>query len=326
MNSDENLEWGPDILGEGYQNTRIPLGEDPDGEGEIAAVLVRHLSGATHPKAVLYLHGMTDYFFQTHVAEFFAEQGYDFYALDSRKCGRAHRDEQTWHYISDIRMYFEELDRALAIILRDHDEVVVSGHSTGGLIVALWLDHLRREDRASFEHITGAILNSPWLDLQVRPATALVGIPAILAIGKRRPKMLMPGGSLNTYGESIHVSHHGEWDFNLRFKPLSGHQKYFGWLRSVLLGQRALHKGKVDMGVPALTLCSDTSILNEAFSPDSHSADVVLDVEQIRRWAPTLARRVTVETIPGARHDVFLSTHAIREEALRACSRWLRSL
>ncbi|GAA3180448.1 hypothetical protein GCM10020255_074200 [Rhodococcus baikonurensis] len=40
-------------------------------------------------RAVLYVHGFTDYFFQKHLAEHFAEQGYAFFALDLRKCGRS---------------------------------------------------------------------------------------------------------------------------------------------------------------------------------------------------------------------------------------------
>ncbi len=36
-------------------------------------------------KAVLYIHGFIDYFFQTEMAEQFNQHGYDFYALDLRK-------------------------------------------------------------------------------------------------------------------------------------------------------------------------------------------------------------------------------------------------
>ena len=37
-------DWTPDVLGDDYQQVRIDLGEDPDGEGQIEAVLVRHRS------------------------------------------------------------------------------------------------------------------------------------------------------------------------------------------------------------------------------------------------------------------------------------------
>ena len=62
--------WVPDVLGDGYQQLTIPLGTDPDGEGEVDATLVRYQpqkeAVKTH-RAVLYVHGFTDYFFQKHL-------------------------------------------------------------------------------------------------------------------------------------------------------------------------------------------------------------------------------------------------------------------
>ena len=77
--------WVPDVLGDGYQQLTIPLGTDPDGEGEVDATLVRYQpqkEAVKTRRAVLYVHGFTDYFFQKHLAEHFAEQGYAFFALD----------------------------------------------------------------------------------------------------------------------------------------------------------------------------------------------------------------------------------------------------
>jgi alpha-beta hydrolase superfamily lysophospholipase len=51
------------------------------------ATLVR-LPAADAPRGpVLYVHGFIDYFFQRHMAERFAAEGYAFYALDLRKHG-----------------------------------------------------------------------------------------------------------------------------------------------------------------------------------------------------------------------------------------------
>src|SRR5262249_33664861 len=102
-------EWQPDILGAGYTQHVLDLGADPDGEGDIQAVLVRreprdgadseggadgadgedgeHSEGGADPHgAVLYTHGYSDYFFQTNLADYFAGKGLRFYALDLRKC------------------------------------------------------------------------------------------------------------------------------------------------------------------------------------------------------------------------------------------------
>ena len=67
----------------------LPLGLDPDGEGELFATLVRHGEATTARHAVVALHGYTDYFFNTELAEHFNARGFVFYALDLHKCGRS---------------------------------------------------------------------------------------------------------------------------------------------------------------------------------------------------------------------------------------------
>ena len=61
---------------------------------------------------MLYVHGFADYFFQTELADFFAERGLAFYALDLRKSGRARGDGHTAHYVTDLELYDAELDAA----------------------------------------------------------------------------------------------------------------------------------------------------------------------------------------------------------------------
>lgn len=310
----------------------LPLGRDPEGEGEAVATLVRYRPDSapadwqTRP-AMVWVHGMTDYFFQDHVARAFHERGYAFYGLDLRKCGRARQEGQHWHYSSDLRHYFADLDAALRV-LRDtgHDEIIPIAHSTGGLIVPLWLDHLRGSYPRQHAAVTGLILNSPWLDMMYPRWFIRLIRPLVMVLGRRTPHLLVPGGGLGNYGQSIHSSKHGEWDFDLDYKPIGGHDKYLGWLRAILLGHREVHQGEIDIGVPALTLCSTRSYLGKPHSAASNTADTVLDVEQIQKWAPLLGDDVTVHPIDGARHDVFLSLQHAREEALSVSEEWLASL
>src|ERR1700685_3227095 len=165
-----DIRWKPDILGDGYTQTVFELGADPDGEGQIEAVLVRRepRDGEVAQGAVLYVHGFTDYFFQTELADFFAQRGLAFYALDHRKSGRARRPGHTAHYASDLALYDDELERALAIIADAHPglPVVLAAHSTGGLIAALWLDRRRAAGRVAPG--AGPGVNSPWVGPQGR--------------------------------------------------------------------------------------------------------------------------------------------------------------
>ena len=330
--SSKDLEptWTPDILGDGYEQAVLELGKDPDTGKEVRSVLVRATAGKTNvdpaKPALLWIHGMSDYFFQTHVAEYFTSQGYPFYAIDLRRCGRARTRGQRWHYTTDMAHYFPELTWALEVIAQEHGSVVPIAHSTGGLIAPLWADHLRREDPANHTKLKGMVLDSPWLDLQYPPLVVRLGRPAIKLLGRIIPLIPLPSGGLGAYGASIHESQHGEWKFNTEMKPLDGHRKYMGWIRAVVKVQEEIHNGKVDTGVPTLTMMSSHSYLGEDYSPAADAADTVLDVEQIRRWAPQVAHQTKTKTIDGARHDVFLSEPFAREVAFKTTIEWLEQL
>src|SRR5262249_59285652 len=116
-----------------------------EGGGGAPATLITRRAGTPTRRAVLYVHGFVDYFFQTHLADFFVERGYDFYALDLRKYGRSLRAHQTPNFSSDLNEYFTEIDEAIRVIRDEdgHDTVVLNGHSTGGLIGALYAHHVR---------------------------------------------------------------------------------------------------------------------------------------------------------------------------------------
>jgi alpha-beta hydrolase superfamily lysophospholipase len=315
--------WGPDPLGAGYAQQTIELGTDPDGEGAVGAVLVRRPNAPqeTVTGVALYVHGFADYFFQTELADFMAARGFAFYALDLRKSGRARRPGQTAHYASDLAQYDAELDRALDIVAAEQPgrPVTVVAHSTGGLIVPLWLDRRRRAGRLA--PIAGLVLNSPWFDLQGKPVMRGPVTQAVRAAARVRPlkALNLPMGF---YGNTLHVSGTGEWDYDLSLKPSDGFPVTLGWLNAVRRGQARLHRG-LDVGVPSLVLRSDKTDFSPKYSDISDRADIVLDVKQIARWAGCLGGETTVVPITDARHDVFLSLPHARRNAYERLSSWL---
>ena len=318
-----DIQWQPDLLGDGYAQTVLDLGADPDGEGQIDAVLARRepRDGEVARGAVLYVHGFTDYFFQTALADFFAQRGLAFYALDHRKSGRARRPGHTAHYVSDLKLYDDELERSLAIIADAHPglPVVLAAHSTGGLIAALWLDRRRAAGRVA--PVAGLVLNSPWFDLQGKPALRGPVTQALRVLSKAQPFRAIKGMP-GVYGQTLHASGTGEWDYDLALKPLEGFPVTMGWLNAVRRGHARLHRG-LDVGVPSLVLRSAKSDFSGRYTELSDNADTVLDVTQIARWSGCLGSETTVTPIEGARHDVFLSLAAPRERAYAAVDAWL---
>ncbi|MGW4247602.1 alpha/beta hydrolase [Nocardia sp. NPDC004722] len=320
--------WQPDVLGEDYQQLTLPLGPDPDGEGDAVATLVRYrpADAPVTTRAVLYVHGFTDYFFQEHLAQHLAAQGYAFYALDLRKCGRSQRAGQTPHYVSDLALYDEELNRALRVMREETGlPVLVMAHSTGGLVTSLWLHRLQAAGGTAAQGITGLVLNSPWFDLQGPGYYRSIGTPLLEGLGRLRGFAKIPLGVSTAYGDSLHKSVSGEWDYNLDWKPLSGYTVHAGWLRAIRRGQFRLHKG-LDIGVPALILRSKLTKFMRKYGPAADLADLVLDVKQIQRWSGCLGDRTNIVPIEGARHDVFLSAQTPRTRAFAELDSWLEWL
>ncbi len=306
-----------DVLGPPWEAETITL--PPDEEGEVVATLVSRRASATTERAVLHVHGFADYFFQTEYGEWWLERDHDMYAMDLRKYGRSIRPHQTATYVADLEEYFTELDLAWErIVERDgHTHVILSGHSTGGLVVALWAEARKPEELA------GIVLNSPWLDLQGKAWMRTLPASAVLdRVGRLQPMRIFPREVSGVYGMTLHRAHAGEWDFDLTWKPLESFPVRFGWLRAIRAGHAQVHQG-LDIRCPVLVLSSDRTTFTTTLDERAHTSDIVLDVKQIRRWASSLGRNVTSIAVPGAVHDVVLSRPEARERAYTEIQRWL---
>lgn len=316
MSTTDGAEGIEDVLGPPYTAETIRLADDE--EGQVVATLVKRPAAVPTTRAVLHVHGFSDYFFQTGLAEWWTERGYDFYALDLRKYGRSLLEHQTPNYVADLSTYHEELDAAWTLITgRDgHDRVVVTAHSTGGLTTALWADARRPPE------LVGMVLNSPWFDMHGSTLLRVIGTPVINQLGARLPRFHVRRHVSGVYARSLHRDHAGEWDFDLALKPLTSFPVYAGWLRAIRTGHALLHVG-LDVPAPVLVLSSDTTRWTVLLDEAAHSADLVLDVKQIRRWASAVGRHVTYIAVPGARHDVVLSRPEVRERAYREIDIWM---
>jgi alpha-beta hydrolase superfamily lysophospholipase len=314
-------EWRTDVLGEPYQARTIPLPAEADGD--LDATLVRRRAPHPDGRALLYLHGFSDYFFQTELAEYFTEQGIDFYALDLRRYGRSLRPHHIPNYVTDMRDYFVELDAAMRIIRADGaTRVAVNAHSTGGLIAALWAHDIR--NRTPEEGgIDGLLLNSPWLDIAEPRPIRLLASAGLEILARVRPMMALPALKTgDAYGRSLHRDYQGEWTYDLTPKPLGGFPIRAAWLRAILRGQRQLHSG-LSIQCPVLVLCSARSVPRGHGGRLVAQSDAVLDVERMARWSVALGPRVTICRVDGGVHDLVLSAVPVRKRVYEEMSTWL---
>ena len=289
--------WTADRLLPGFEAKQLAFPDDYDGP--VVATLVR-LPLAEAPRgAVLYVHGFIDYFFQRHVALRFAQEGYAFYALDLRKHGRSLGKHQHPCFCKDLAEYFPDLTGALAEI---GEPVLLAGHSTGGLICAIYAHHGERR-----EQVRALWLNSPFFDFRVRGARR-AKLALGIGLGRFFPFLSDPKAVSPAYVKSLHRDFGGEWEFDLSLKPVNGFPAYFGWLAAIRDGHAKVHAG-LRLQAPVLSMHSD-------------EADVILDWRQTARWSRTLGPQVSVLQFPGGLHDLVLSRAEIRDEVFRQLFEW----
>lgn len=310
--------WSPDIL-PGFEQLCLTGLTAPDGPAD--PVLVRRQCGTTGSKAVLYLHGYTDYFFQTHLADFYKHQGLHFYALDMRRHGRALRADQWPNYTADIDEYLEDVDAAITQVQASEgiDWLLLNGHSTGGLVAALYA-HRGRQRSA----VKAVFLNSPFLAMNLPPWQARYAVPFLSALGRVFPRLPTPPLTA-LYGQSLHVSQNGAWQYNTRWKPIHGFPVLAGWLRAIHQAQLEVAQG-LRIGCPVLLLHAARSAWPKQFGPDAMTADIVLNVQDMTWLAPSLGQQVAVHAIDDGIHDLCLSQPVPRQRFFDALKEWLDCL
>lgn len=306
--------WRPDVLGNGWQARTIPLGADD--EGPLEATLVRAGGAPRSRIAILYIHGFVDYFFQARFAGELQQRGYDFYAIDLHKYGRSLREGQTPNYTTNLANYAAELDEAAHIIRAEdkHEQLIVLGHSTGGLVAALWAN-------ARPDLVDGVILNSPWFDLNEPWLTRTIGTRAIDVLGAIAPRIVV-GSLTEHYGRALHSDSGGEWGYDLTWKPHKGFPVRAGWMRTIRRSHARIARG-LNIGGPVLVCAAAESGDNKKAHNRLLTTDSVLNVNHIVDRARGLGSDVTMTQIPDGAHDLALSPEPARGIYLTTVLGWL---
>lgn len=297
--------WTPDILGNGYE---CALVEHPDDyAGKTRSSIIRRRCADKADKAILYVHGFSDYFLQSELGEECNLRGYHFYAVDLRKYGRSHIPGQKFFQVRDLEEYFPDIQAAVDAIKQDGiTGCALLGHSTGGLISSLYMSMC--PDPA----IRALLLNSPFLAWNM-PWYKRMMIPAIAAIGKWFPDMVVPQPKDTRYARSLRRVHGGEWEYDTSWKPDQMPDVDAGWVRAIELGQRRIRKG-AGIKVPILVVTSSRSAKRKDTMDVFRKADGVLDVNKIAAVACRLGNNVTIGRIDNGLHDLALSPKSIRGE------------
>ncbi|MCF2492809.1 alpha/beta hydrolase [Dyadobacter chenhuakuii] len=306
-----------DILGNGFKQATIV--QPADYEGSVTCTIIKKQTPEKSNKAVLYVHGFNDYFFQEEMAERYIQEGYNFYAVDLRKYGRSFLANQKFNNVRDLSEYFADIDTVLSVMKAEGSEkILLSGHSSGGLIISLYA--AERNGKEMFDAI---LLNSPFFDLNVKSVLKKTAIPVIVKRAEKHPETTISAGLSPLYGESLHKDAHGEWTYNLGWKPHIAPPVNFGWIRAIHLGQLKLSQG-LQIDKPVLVLHSAKSIDEKKWSDVMFTGDAVLNVEEIARQAQNIVGQYSIQAIQGGMHDLILSRKPVREEVYSTIFNWAK--
>lgn len=309
-------QYQQDELGQGFMN--LPIEMPNDYEGKVICTLIKRESPTKSQKALLYVHGFNDYFFQTEMADRFNEKGYNFYAIDLRKYGRSLLPNQTRCNARSINEYFADIDSALNIIKSEgNDTIVLMGHSTGGLTTSLYC-----HTKGSNCPVDALILNSPFFKFNLSTLLNNVVVPVVSFIAPLFPNITIPQGESTAYAESLLKQYKGEWEFDTNKKLMLSPDVTSGWIDAIYTAQKEVWQG-LDIKIPILALYSTSSINADKWEPAYMQADAVLNVADIAKYTRTLGHNVKRVAISGGMHDILCSQPSVRNTAYTQIFQWL---
>ena len=310
-----------DILSGGYEKQTIAMPEDE--QGDVVCTLVRKRHAGNPGRAVLYIHGYNDYFFQSQLGDSLLAHGYNFFAVDLRRYGRSLLPHQDAFYCYSLDEYFADIDTALSIIRKEGNErIVLMGHSTGGLIASYYLKHHPEAP------VAGLALNSPFLDWNFGWLMESVAFPVVSFLGKYFPQWVVQGDDYrpSMYACSLLASCHGEWVFDTRWKMPYGHRKKAGWIHAIQTAQQDIRR-ECDIRCPILLLSSDRSAAETPSWNDEYlKADIFLSFDDIQRYGKRLGKNVSAHQIKGGIHDLILSPRPARDRTYQLLFEWLKRI
>lgn len=313
----DSKNWSADYLGNEWVKRHIILAEDFDGVP--VATIVRKADTNPGETAVLYIHGFSDYFFQTSLADSLEKERLRFYALDLRRYGRSKLPFQIWNEVRSMDDYFEEIDSAVNIIQSEgYQKIILIAHSTGGLTASLYA-----AERGADVPFISMILNSPFFDFNVGGVAESAGIPVISAIGAILPKTVVNRNVSPVNCMSLHKDYQGEWEFDTIMKPIQSPMVTASWIRAIHKGQQRLQKG-IEISCPVLVMSSSVGSKGDKFEEIHKRSDTVLDPEEIRSFAGSIHGDISSEVFDGGLHDLVLSEKPVRDKVYESMIRFIR--
>lgn len=242
-------------------------------------------------KCIIWLPGRNDYFYHYHISNKLNE--YDIFALNYRNCHPLKCDLSD--YIDDIKKLFKEIDKLYDYFdINSYNEVILYGHSTGGLIVTLYQFETKNK-------INKIILNAPWFHYKFNNLDYYFFHYFYYFIIPYIPEYDLINRSFQDNKYMISLSE--------KFKIDKLYKKNYitpvisTWFRNIIKYQNDIYNKKIWFKYPTLALISD----HTAEHKGAKKGDEILDITEHVKQLEKLGNNKLV-LVKDATHDV-LSSH-----------------
>lgn len=252
-------------------------------------------------KCIVWIPGRNDYFFHYHITNNLSN--YDIYAVMFRNNHNKRND--VFHHIDEITEYFLEIDILYDFYnLNDYDEVILYGHSTGGLICILY------ENFNCKNKVSRMILNSPFLKFTRHWYEDIFLNYFGWYFFNYAPNINI---SFDVFKPNYYTLKMGEdYYIDSKYKTLKNAPVISSWLINIMKHQNKIVNNRIKIGVPTLIFFCDR---NSNFLSDY--GDSILDMNENIKMIPYLFNNknlLDLHIIKDSIHDIFCSKGEINDK------------
>ena len=243
-------------------------------------------------KCIIWLPGRKDYFYHYHISQYLND--YDIYSPFYRNCHELKDDISD--YIYDINQISDEIDVLYSHFnLNSYNEVILYGHSTGGLIAILYQQNTANK-------ITKIVLNGPWLYYKFTPYEYYVFNYLLYYIIPYIPEYdLTNNKSFKNNKYVLMLSK--KFSINELYKKNYLTPIISSWFRNIIKYHNDISCNKIKIKYETLILLSDHTAKFKGAEIGDEILDIKNHIDQIHK----LGNNIKLHLIKDASHDVFVS-------------------
>lgn len=245
-------------------------------------------------KCIIWIPGRNDYFFHYHFSSFYSE--YDIYSIMFKNNHARRKD--IIHHVDHLEEHFLEIDKIYENYdINNYDEVILYGHSTGGLLCILYNEQNKKNK------INKLILNSPFLKFKGHWIENIflnyIGwylfnyIPDInISFTINKP---------NSYALSLC----NKYKINKKYKTYHNLPIISSWIINIMKHQNRISLNKIKINIPTIIFYCDKSIKNNF----TEQGDSIINIEENLKQIPYLINDnlLHLKIIKNGRHDILCS-------------------